>query len=219
MKKISGSISYNGQIFQYQVAIRKNSKSDEQYVILKIIGPDASILQECTQPEELLELVKANAKLRRWCVTEGWQFYPASGVATGLARCTDGYIHRIRRVDAIEPPETMSEPVVVEVLDWAEELVAEPVFYKDGIDQYLGSGKYEAFVPYEEAESVLKAGVLYVGENGMIVCRKCAGVRESSGYLSSGESVVPVSRADAAAYRKLFGEDVRCEKGCTGYRV
>ena len=39
--------------------------------------------------------------------------------------------------------------------------------------------------------SVLKEGMLYFGENGMIVCRKCAGVRESS-----GEGVVPVTQAD-----------------------
>jgi len=71
----------------------------------------------------------------------------------------------------------MTEPIVVEVLNWAEELVEEPVYYKGGIDQFLGSGKYEAFVPYEEPASVLKAGVLYFGENGMIVCRKCARLR------------------------------------------
>jgi hypothetical protein len=44
-----------------------------------------------------------------------------------------------------------------------------------------------------------------------------AGVRESSGYLSSGEGVVPVSQADMETFKKMFGEDMRCEKGCTGY--
>jgi hypothetical protein len=42
-------------------------------------------------------------------------------------------------------------------------------------------------------------------------------VRESSGYLSSGEGVVPVSQADMETFKKMFGEDMRCEKGCTGY--
>jgi len=32
----------------------------------------------------------------------------------------------------------MTEPIVVEVLNWSEELVGEPVFYKGGIDQFLG---------------------------------------------------------------------------------
>jgi len=35
--------------------------------------------------------------------------------------------HRIRKVDALGPPETMSDPIVVELLNWAEELVEEPV--------------------------------------------------------------------------------------------
>jgi hypothetical protein len=68
----------------------------------------------------------------------------------------------------------MSEPVVVEVLNWAKELVEEPVFYKGGVDKFLGSGKYEAFVPYEEPESVLKAGTLY-----FFLCLAVAGLRRT----------------------------------------
>ena len=52
----------------------------------------------------------------------------------------------------------------------------------------------------------------------MIICRKCAGVRASSGYLSSGDPVVAVSKAHAKEFEKFFGEEMRCEKGCTVFK-
>ncbi len=128
--------------------------------------------------------------------------------------------------------------------------------------QFLGSGKHEPFVPYEEPVSVLKEGVLYSGENGMIICRKCArlqssqelrpdksryaatpwqaGVRASSGFDpstsyfdrlstlrqaqdrqvrtgSSGNTILALPRSVNAEFKKMFGEDMHCEKGCTVY--
>ena len=162
--------------------------------------------------DELLHLVQENARLLKWCRDEGWQLYPPDTEPLGFSRCLDGYIQWISKADSLEPPETISDPIVVQLMNFVEELIGEPVYYKGGVDQFLGSGKYESFVPYEEPDSPLKAGVLYFGENGMIICSKCAGVRESS-----GEGVVPVSQADMDAYQKIFREEMRCEKGCTGY--
>jgi hypothetical protein len=44
------------------------------------------------------------------------------------------------------------------------------------------------------------------------------GVRELSGFLSSGERFIPVCTADAAAYKKFFGEEMKCEKGCKVFK-
>ena len=78
------------------------------------------------------ELVLANARLLKWCKDEGWQPYPSKGAPSGFARCPDGYTQRIRKVDLLEPPQTMSDSIVVEVLNWVEEVVGEPVYYKRG---------------------------------------------------------------------------------------
>ncbi|MDA3925849.1 MAG: hypothetical protein PF904_14230 [Kiritimatiellae bacterium] len=113
----------------------------------------------------------------KWCRDEGWQLYPLDTEPLGFSRCLDGYIQWIRKADSLEPPQTISDPIVVQLMNFVEELNGEPVYYKGGVDQFLGSGKYESFVPYEEPDSPLKEGVLYFGENGMIVCSKCARLR------------------------------------------
>ncbi|MDD2599092.1 MAG: hypothetical protein PHO37_07700 [Kiritimatiellae bacterium] len=64
----------------------------------------------------------------------------------------------------------------------------------------------------------MKEGVIYDGENGMLVCCKCAGVRAWSGYDSLGNPLVAVTNAHVKEYRKMFGENMRCEKGCTEWR-
>ena len=182
-----------------------------------MLGSNGEAITASNDSNVIEKLASANARLLKWRKDEGWQLFPCKGESSGFARCPDGYTQRIRKVDVLEPPQTMTEPIVVEILNWAEDVVGEPVCYNGGVDQFQGSGKYESFVPYEEPASVLKAGVLYSGENGMIICRKCAGVRESSGYLSSGAPISQITPLDAVEYKKLFGEDIRCEKGCTEY--
>ena len=67
--------------------------------------------------KDIEEVVLANARLLKWCKDEGWQLYPSRGEPSGFTRCPDGYTQRIRKVDFLEPPQTMTEPIVVEVLN------------------------------------------------------------------------------------------------------
>ena len=66
----------------------------------------------------------------------------------------------------------------------------------------------------------LKAGIIYSGDNGQLICVNCAGASAKySGYDLSGHKVTPMP-ADAEMLREWkaqFGKDFACEGGCTKY--
>ena len=115
-------------------------------------------------------------------------------------------------------PQTMSEPVVFGLYNWADELQGEVRTFKGGIDEWIQSGGYKDRKPLKEPKPVLKDGVIYSGDNGERICKKCAG--DSALYTGrdrSGTKVRAVSRSENEAWRAFFGKDMTCERGCTSY--
>lgn len=65
---------------------------------------------------------------------------------------------------------------------------------------------------------VLKAGVIYSGDNGMLICVHCAGMRAKfTGRDLSGHKVRALGSRDAAEWSQTFGTQLTCERGCTKY--
>ena len=131
MKTIKGTIRFKGNVYKYSVDFSQRSKGCE-FKIASLLGSNGEAITASNDSSDIEKLVLANARLLKWCKDEGWQLYPSKGEPSGFARCPDGYTQRIRKVDLIEPPQTMTEPIIVELLNWSEELVGEPVFYKAG---------------------------------------------------------------------------------------
>lgn len=79
--------------------------------------------------------------------------------------------------------------------------------------------------PLKEPKSVLKPGVIYLGDNGQAVCVKCAGVCASSGYDMSGQKMHAVTIAEAKETQAMLKEygmpetKYSCESGCTTYEL
>lgn len=72
--------------------------------------------------------------------------------------------------------------------------------------------------PLKEPKPVLKDGVIYSGDNGRLVCAKCAGESAlNTGHDLSGLEMMPCSRIYNEMWRQLAGEDITCEAGCTTY--
>ena len=64
----------------------------------------------------------------------------------------------------------------------------------------------------------LKEGVIYSGDNGRLFCRKCAGMTALyTGRDLSGQKVEAVPVEDNVEWRKEFGRDMACERGCLTY--
>ena len=70
----------------------------------------------------------------------------------------------------------------------------------------------------EVPKTVLKEGVIYEGDNGRLLCAKCAGQSARfTGFDLSGVEVVPQTDEDAADWLAFFGRPMACEEGCTSY--
>ncbi len=64
----------------------------------------------------------------------------------------------------------------------------------------------------------LKENVIYVSDNGMLICRKCAG--QSALYTGrdiSGQRVEAMPKSYAAEWKRDTGHDLSCDRGCTSY--
>lgn len=65
---------------------------------------------------------------------------------------------------------------------------------------------------------VLKAGVIYVGDNGRLICLECAGMSAKyTGLDLSGQKVEALGTAEDTEWLKRFGKHLKCERGCTSY--
>lgn len=64
----------------------------------------------------------------------------------------------------------------------------------------------------------LKPGIIYSGDNGMLICLKCAGMSAKyTGRDLSGQKVLPVPVSETVEWKEMFGKDLSCESGCTTY--
>lgn len=72
-----------------------------------------------------------------------------------------------------------------------------------------------------DPKPVLKAGSLYIADNGRVICTKCAGQSALyTGYDISGQRVQRMRPADVREFAAAMGEDtVSCEAGCTTLQV
>jgi hypothetical protein len=71
---------------------------------------------------------------------------------------------------------------------------------------------------YKLPKPKLKEGVIYSGDNGRLFCRSCAGQTALyTGRDLSGQKVEAVHVDENVLWRKEFGKDMACERGCTKY--
>lgn len=62
----------------------------------------------------------------------------------------------------------------------------------------------------------LKAGIIYSGDNGQLICLHCAGnSAKFTGRDLSGHKVTPMTQEDADQWMELMGVTMVCESGCT----
>lgn len=65
---------------------------------------------------------------------------------------------------------------------------------------------------------VLKAGIIYSGDNGMRICVHCAGQSAKyTGHDRSGQKVMPIPASETVIWKQMLGKDLACESGCTVY--
>jgi hypothetical protein len=219
MKKLfTGSVEYKGIEYDYTAVIYTG---DAAYTYPDQIT-DLDRVDREPLDEEIWEEVEAvaleNAHLVEWCEREGWQTEDKGGGCSALIRAPDGIIQRLTKAGDPSAPQTMSEPVAFGLYNWNDELQSEIRIFKGGIDEWIQSGGYKKRKPLKEPKPVLKDGVIYSGDNGELICRKCAG--DSALYTGrdrSGLKVRVVPRSENEAWREFFGKDMTCERGCTSY--
>ena len=218
MKTISGTIEYNNEEYDYTAQIGVRGVDAYPDKVTDIDCADGTLVPDTVDFEKLEELAMDNALLLDWCRQEGWQVDHSEEERTSLVRAPDGWIERVINLARLAEPQTMREPMVFGVYNWADQLIGKTKTFHGGFDEWIKSGDYVAREPYEEPEPILKEEVIYSADNGMLICKKCAG--QSALYTGrdiSGQEVVAVPRSENAAWRKQVGEDMTCEAGCTSY--
>ena len=215
---ISGTVEFEGEEYDYTAVLRDRSNDAHPSEVTDIDCADGSPVPDSVDFEALEELAMKNAELLDWCAREGWQEEDTGGGCTALIRAPEGLIQRITKVNDPAIPQTMAEPVAFGLYNWSDELLGKIRIFKGGIDEWIESGGYEPRKPLKEPTPVLKEGVIYSGDNGERICKKCAG--QSALYTGrdrSGQEVVPIPRSENSRWRTFFGKDLMCEKGCTSY--
>ncbi len=217
---ISGTVEFEGQEYDYRAVLRDLDNDARPSEVTDIDCADGSPMPDGIDFESLEELAMQNAELIEWCGREGWQEEDTGGGCTALIRAPEGLIQRITKADDPSMPQTMSESVAVGLYNWNDELLGEIRVFQGGIDEWLKSGGYEPRKPLKESKPVLKDGVIYSAENGMLICKKCASDSELyTGQTRSGAKVRAIPRSENEAWRTLFGKDMTCERGCTSYHT
>jgi len=217
-KQFNGSFEFKGIEYDYTTVI---CTGDDAYSYPDQIT-DLDRADRKPIDEEIWEEIEAyameNARLVEWCEKEGWQEDDMGGGCTALIRAPTGIIQRITRTDDPSVPQTMKDSIAVGFYNWNDELLGECRIFQGGIEEWIESGGYEARKPFKKPTPVLKEDVIYSADNGMLICKKCAG--QSALYTGrdiSGQEVVAIPRSENEAWEKFFGEDMACEKGCTSY--
>jgi len=215
---ISGTVEFEGNEYDYTAILRDPCNDACPSEVTDIDCADGSPIPVSVDFEALEELAMENASLLDWCQQEGWQVDRSVEGRTALIRAPDGVIQRVTNIGGLAEPQTMGEPIVFGLYNWSDQLVGETQTFVGGFDEWIASGDYEARPAIKEPEPVLKDGVIYSADNGMLICKKCAG--QSALYTGrdiSGQKVSVVPRSENSAWKKMFGENMACEKGCTRY--
>lgn len=64
----------------------------------------------------------------------------------------------------------------------------------------------------------LKEGVLYIADNGRLICSCCAGASAKyTGRDISGQRVARMTKSHAYEWVTMFDQPPQCEGGCTTY--
>lgn len=72
--------------------------------------------------------------------------------------------------------------------------------------------------PHENPKPVLKARIIYLADNGMLICLECAGMSAKfTGRDRSGHKVHRVPVSETVEWKRMTGHDMKCEGGCTTY--
>lgn len=218
--KISGTIEYEGEEYDYTAKLRDPDNDARPSEVTDIDCADGSPIPDSVDFEALEELAMQNAELLDWCAREGWQQEDTGGGCSALIRAPKGLIQRITKVNDPSMPQTMDEPVSVGLYNWNDELLGQIRVFQGGIDEWIESGDYESRPPLKEPKPVLKDGVIYSGDNGMLICKKCASDSELyAGETRSGVKLRAIPQSENQAWRTFFGKDMTCERGCTSYHT
>ena len=216
--KISGTIEHEGEEYDYTAILRDSDNEARPSEVTDIDCTDGSSVPDEVDFDALEELAMQNALLLDWCAREGWEEEDTGGGCSALIRAPQGLIQRMTKATDPSMPQTMSEAIAVGLYNWNDELQGEIKKFDGGIDEWIQSGGYQPRPPLNEPESVLKEGVIYSGDNGERICKKCAG--QSALYTGcdrSGREVFAMPRSMNAEWRRLTGRDYTCEAGCTSY--
>jgi hypothetical protein len=72
--------------------------------------------------------------------------------------------------------------------------------------------------PLDHTTPVLKAGVIYSGDNGALLCVECAGsCAKYTGHDRSGQKVSVMPYQQTLLWQQAFGKPLACECGKTIY--
>lgn len=73
---------------------------------------------------------------------------------------------------------------------------------------------------FHESKPKLRAGIIYSGDNGQLICQHCAGYSAKySGRDLSGHRVTAMTQDDADNWMRVFGFEMKCEGGCTTHKA
>lgn len=215
---ISGTVEFEGNEYDYTAILRDPHKDPRPSEVTDVDCADGTPVQDTVDFEKLEELAMDNALLLDWCEREGWEEEDTGGGCSAFIRAPTGLIQRITKVNDPTAPQTMGDPIIVGLYNLKDEQVGETQTFAGGIDEWIASGDYEVRPAIKESVPLLKDGVIYSADNGMLICRKCAG--QSALYTGrdiSGQEVCAVPRSMNREWRERTGEDMTCEKGCTRY--
>lgn len=64
----------------------------------------------------------------------------------------------------------------------------------------------------------LRAGLIYIGDNGQRICLECAGASAKfTAHDISGRRVRLFTASDASEWQEMTGKPLACEAGCTSF--
>ncbi|MEA2067798.1 MAG: hypothetical protein U9P12_01240 [Verrucomicrobiota bacterium] len=192
-KQFTGSLEYKGIEYDYTAVIYTGSDAyayPDQITDLNRL--DREIIDEDIW-EEVEAFALENAYLVEWCETEGWNEEDTGGGCSALTRAPTGIIQRITKADDPSVPQTMKDSIAVGFYNWNDELLGGCRIFQGGIEEWIELGGYEARKPFKEPKPVLKEGIIYSSDNGMLICKKCAGQSALyTGRDSSGQEVLAI---------------------------
>ena len=217
-KQFTGSFEYKGAEYDYTAVIYSG---DDSYTypdqITDLDRTDGESLEEGIW-EDVEFAALQNAYLVEWREQDGWEEEDTGGGCSALIRAPQGFVWRITKANDPSVPQTMGEPIIVGLYNLKDELIGETQTFAGGIDEWIASDDTKVRPAIKEPVSVLKEGVIYIADNGMAICLKCAGQSALfTGRDISGQEVCAVPRSINKKWRERTGEDMACEKGCTRY--